>query len=97
MGGEDIFRVYVIAAGEEVAASSRAYHMLSTPSVPRQHCHCMRSDDGVSAGSGMGLLPYVEGYRAGFKAASAADGPNGSGYNAAVSVIMNFSATSYWG
>ena len=33
---------------------------------------------------GMGLLPYVEGYRAGYKAAAAADGPGGKGYNAAV-------------
>ena len=31
----------------------------------------------------MGMLPYVTGYRAGFKAAKAADGPGGSGYDAA--------------
>jgi len=31
----------------------------------------------------MGMLPYVVGYRAGYKAASAADGPGGSGYDAA--------------
>jgi hypothetical protein len=31
----------------------------------------------------MGLLPYVTGYRAGYKAAKAADGPGGSGYDAA--------------
>eukprot|EP00282_Hemiselmis_andersenii_P019169 CAMPEP_0172025216 /NCGR_PEP_ID=MMETSP1041-20130122/15771_1 /TAXON_ID=464988 /ORGANISM="Hemiselmis andersenii, Strain CCMP439" /LENGTH=68 /DNA_ID=CAMNT_0012680881 /DNA_START=6 /DNA_END=212 /DNA_ORIENTATION=- len=31
----------------------------------------------------MGLLPYVQGYRAGFKAATAADGSGGKGYNAA--------------
>ena len=29
------------------------------------------------------MLPYVMGYRAGYKAASAADGPNGKGYDAA--------------
>ena len=31
----------------------------------------------------MGMLPYVTGYRAGYKAAKAADGPGGSGYDAA--------------
>jgi hypothetical protein len=34
----------------------------------------------------MGLLPYVAGYRAGYKAASAADGTSGKGYDAAVSL-----------
>lgn len=29
------------------------------------------------------MLPYVTGYRAGYKAAKAADGPGGSGYDAA--------------
>jgi hypothetical protein len=38
----------------------------------------------------MGLLPYVEGYRAGYKAASAADGPGGKGYNAAVRSLSLF-------
>eukprot|EP00287_Rhodomonas_sp_CCMP768_P007575 CAMPEP_0196721486 /NCGR_PEP_ID=MMETSP1091-20130531/4022_1 /TAXON_ID=302021 /ORGANISM="Rhodomonas sp., Strain CCMP768" /LENGTH=68 /DNA_ID=CAMNT_0042062955 /DNA_START=191 /DNA_END=397 /DNA_ORIENTATION=- len=31
----------------------------------------------------MGMLPYVVGYRAGYKAASKADGPGGTGYDAA--------------
>ncbi len=44
----------------------------------------MKSPFGLARRGGMGLLPYVEGYRAGYKAAGAADGPGGSGYNAAV-------------
>lgn len=41
--------------------------------------------DALRPDADMGLLPYVAGYRAGFKAASAADGTNGKGYDAAVS------------
>lgn len=31
----------------------------------------------------LGMLPYVMGYRAGYKAATSADGPGGKGYDAA--------------
>jgi hypothetical protein len=41
----------------------------------------------------MGMLPYVTGYRAGYKAAKAADGPGGSGYDAAYRTGMQASVT----
>ena len=39
----------------------------------------------------MGMLPYVTGYRAGYKAAKAADGPGGTGYDAAYRTGMQVS------
>ena len=41
----------------------------------------------------MGMLPYVTGYRAGYKAAKAADGPGGSGYDAAYRTGMQVNLT----
>ncbi len=43
----------------------------------------------------MGMLPYVTGYRAGYKAAKAADGPGGSGYDAAYRTGMQVGNSLY--
>jgi hypothetical protein len=55
----------------------------SLRSAPAVMCCILSPDSCVSSLQKLGMLPYVMGYRAGYKAATSADGPGGKGYDAA--------------